>query len=195
MLGCVQGVPCRKRVSAVSDKVIWQVILLSEVRKDFVKKVHEGMTGGHLGRAKTEVQVSRRAYWPGWKTDVAAVLKACAPCAQYQRGNPPKRTPLKPLITGDPWERVSIDITGPHPKSSRGHEYILTLIDHFTKWGEAFPIRNHTAPTVVKQLVSQVFTRFGCPKQLLSDQGPEFDSVLMTELCKSLHIDKARTSP
>ena len=102
---------------------------------------------------------------------------------------------MKPLITGDPWERVSIDITGPHPKSSRGHEYILTLIDHFTKWGEAFPIRNHTAPTVVKQLVSQVFTRFGCPKQLLSDQGPEFDSVLMTELCKSLHIDKVRTSP
>ena len=186
---------CRKWESAVGSEISWQVILPTKVRKDFVKKVHEGMTGGHLGSAKTEAQVSRRAYWPGWKTDVAAVLKARAPCAQYQRGNPPKRTPLKPLITGDPWERVSIDITGPHPKWSRGHEYILTLIDHFTKWGEAFPIRNHTAPTVVKQLVSQVFTRFGCPKQLLSDQGPEFDSVLMTELCKSLHIDKVRTSP
>jgi hypothetical protein len=48
---------------------------------------------------------------------------------------------------------------------------------------------------VVKQLVIQVFTRFGCPKQLLSDQGPDFDIVLIKELCKSLHIDKVRTSP
>ena len=60
---------------------------------------------------------------------------------------------------------------------------------------EASPLRNHTAVTVVRQLVSQVFTRFGCPHQILSDQGPEFDSNLMAELCKQLHIDKVRTSP
>ena len=58
----------------VSDKVSWQVILQSEVRRGFVKKVHEAMTDGHLGRSKTEIQVSRRVYWPGWKSDVSAAL-------------------------------------------------------------------------------------------------------------------------
>jgi len=122
----------RKRGQLASDPA-------DQFSQRLCQKVHEGMTGGHLGRDRTEVQVSRRAYWPAWKSDVAAVLKACVPCAQYQRGNPLKKTPLKPLITGDPWERVSIDITGPHPKSSRCHEYILTLIDHFIKWGKLSP--------------------------------------------------------
>ena len=66
-------------------------------------------------------------------------------------------------------------------------------MDHCTKWAEAFPLRNHTAVTVVRQLVSLVFTIFGCPHQILS--GPEFDSILMSELCEQLHIDKVRTSP
>jgi len=85
--------------------VSWQVILPTDVRRDFVKKVHEVMTGGHLGRIKTEVQVSRRAYWPGWKSDVAAVRRR-APHAHSISGVvlDPKKPPLKPLITGDPWE-------------------------------------------------------------------------------------------
>ena len=123
------------------------------------------------------------------------VLSACAPCAQYIRGGPPRQARLKPLVTGAPWERISIDITGPHPRSSKGYEYILTVIDHFTKWAEAFPLYDHTAPSVARRLVTEVFVRFGCPNQILSDQGPEFDSILMAKICKELRIDKVRTSP
>jgi len=63
------------------------------------------------------------------------------------------------------------------------------------KVGEAFPIRNHTAPTVVKQLVSQVFTRFGCPKQLLSGQGPEFRQCAHDRAVRKSSFDKVCTSP
>ena len=63
------------------------------------------------------------------------------------------------------------------------------MIDHFSKWAEAFPIREHTAPTVARLLVTQVFARFGCPKQILADQGPEFESQLLATLCKNLGID------
>ena len=102
---------------------------------------------------------------------------------------------MKPLVAGSPWERMSIDVTGPHPPSAKGHRFILTLVDHFSKWAEAFAVRKHTAPVIARILVTQVFARFGCPDQILSDQGPEFESELMTELCKELHIDKVRTSP
>ena len=65
------------------------------------------------------------------------------------------------MNTGMPFERVGIDITGPHPKSKNGFTYILTMIDYFSKWAEAFPIRNQEAHTVAKVLVDRVFSRFG----------------------------------
>jgi transposase InsO family protein len=71
----------------------------------------------------------------------------------------------------------------------------LTCIDPFTKWAEAFPIRNKEAETVAKVLVEQVFCRFGVPIAMLSDQGKEVDGNLMREICRLLEIDKLRTTP
>jgi hypothetical protein len=68
-------------------------------------------------------------------------------------------------------------------------------VDHFTKWAEAFAITNHTASTVAKVLVAQIFSRYGTPKQILSDQGPEFESELFKELLRWMEIDKIRCSP
>ena len=96
---------------------------------------------------------------------------------------------------GEPMERWGIDLTGPHPTSAGGHKYILTAIDYFSRWTEAFPIRNQEAATVAKVLVEQVFVRFGVPLQILSDQGPNFESGLFQEMCRLLGIDKVRTSP
>jgi Integrase core domain len=70
----------------------------------------------------------------------------------------------------------------------------LTLVDHFSKWAEAIPIANHTAQTVAKALMTNVFARYGVPLQLLSDRGPEFESEMFSELMKSMGIDKLRSS-
>ena len=67
-------------------------------------------------------------------------------------------------------------------------------MDHFSKWTEAWPIRNHEAVTVARILSDQLFARFGIPLQLLSDRGTEFESQLMRELCIALGIDKLRTT-
>ena len=72
-----------------------------------------------------------------------------------------------------------VDVTGPHPVSGRGHQYILTCIDGFTKWAEAFPIWNHDAETIAKIFVEQVFSRYGTPLSLLTDQGRDVDGNLM----------------
>ena len=98
------------------------------------------------------------------------------------------------MLVGEPFERVSIDITGPHPRSVKGHVFLLTVMDSCTKWAEAIPLRNHTAPTVAKALMTHVFSRFGMPLQLLSDRGPEFESELFQELCRWMEIDKVRTT-
>ena len=194
-LKVVKGMLCRRFDYLDGRPVVWQIIVPFKLRKSMFKAVHEGMTGGHMGRRRTQLQIQQRAYWPGWTADVSRYLKQCSPCAQYHRGNPPRNSALKPFPAGDVWETVSIDITGPHPRSRHGNVYLLTIMDHFSKWADAIPIPNHTAVTVARVLFNRVFVYRGVPLRLLSDQGPELESNLMSELCKWMGVQKLRTTP
>ena len=68
-------------------------------------------------------------------------------------------------------------------------------MDSFSKWTEAFPLRNKEAETIAKVLVEQVFTRFGAPLSILSDQGKEVDDRIVGEVCRLFGIEKLRTTP
>jgi len=149
------------------------------------KFVLEGLTGGHMGRGRTEAQ--------DWGTseesrimaqlvdDVQIFAGACSPCAQCYRGPPPRQAhnarwrkvracinrhhwrdkPTMPV--GERFARVSIDIIGPFPTSSKWNNFFLTVMDHFTKWTEAIPLRNRTEPTVAHTLLRHVFNQLGMP--------------------------------
>ena len=92
-------------------------------------------------------------------------------------------------------ERVAVDIMGPVPQTDNGNLYILVLGDYFSKWTEAFPLKDHTAQTVADVLVEQFVSRFGVMRSLHSDQGREFESDLISEMCKLLQVRKTRTVP
>ena len=109
-------------------------------REEIMHQAHAGFTGGHLGERRTIAQVRRRAYWPGWAAETKRACRQCNTCAQYKRGTAPRQGPLQAMTVGMPWERIGIDITGPHPKSRNGYVYMLTIMDYFTKWADAFPI-------------------------------------------------------
>ena len=173
---------------------MWQVIMPKAVRQQFIRQVHT-QAAGHLGRNKTQAHVARRAYWPGWTEDVDREVRKCPECAKYHRGAAPRQLPLRPFHSGEPFEVVSIDITGPHPRSKQGNEYIVTIVDLMSKWAEAVAVRNHTAPVVARIIMENIVAKFGTPLRIVSDQGSEFQSGLFTELCKRLQIDKVRTSP
>ena len=89
---------------------------------------------------------------------------------------------------------VSVDIVGPFPESQEGNKYILVAVDQFTKWSEAFPIPNQEASTVASVLSQEWFFRYSPPEILHSDQGRQFESHLIQELCKILQIKKTHTS-
>ena len=102
---------------------------------------------------------------------------------------------MHPLVSGDAWERISIDITGPFPRSRRGNVYIVTIVDHFSKWSIAEPVPNHHATTVAKILLEKVFLIFGPPLQILTDRGSEFESGLLHSLYDWFNVDNLRTTP
>ena len=188
------GILQRRYESLNSSTVTWQTVLPMKLRKEFLSVIHGGMTGGHLARKRTAASIQARAYWPTWSSDLDSFLKGCQPCARYHRGGLPRKAGICTPLVSEPWMRVSVDITGPHPKSSRSNQFILTLVDHFSKWAEAIPLRNHTASTVARALMTHVFSKYGAPLQLLTDRGPEFESQLFQELMRWMEIDKLRTT-
>ena len=83
---------------------------------------------------------------------------------------------------GSPMERMAMDILSFREITEDGNCCVLVIVDYFSKWTESFALPDHTALTVAECLVTEVFTRFGVPRILHSDQGAEFTSRLMTEL-------------
>ena len=192
----------------IKDDILWryfahpnhdgghlQLVVPRNLRDEILKECHEGMSGGHLGQEKTLHRVKERFYWPGHYNDVCNWCLTCKACATRKTPAPTQRAPLGTVKAGYPTQVMAVDLVGPLPESTSGNSYILVVGDYFTKWMEALPVPNQEAVTVAEKLVNEVFFRYSIPEQLHSDQGAQFESQLMGEVCKLLHINKTRTTP
>ena len=83
---------------------------------------------------------------------------------------------------------------GPLPQTCCGNKHILVVVDHFTKWCEAFATPDQKASTVAPLLVSYIFSHFGPLAVLHSDQGHNFESTLLHEICNFMGITKTRNT-
>ncbi len=72
--------------------------------------------------------------------------------------------------------------------------YLLTLVCLATKWPDAIPLRNNTARSIAEGLWS-IFSRTSIPERILTDQGTQFCSRLMKDLCALLQVERVRTAP
>ncbi len=86
-------------------------------------------------------------------------------------------------------------MVGPLPVTSQGNKWILVLSDHFTRWHDALPIPDATAPTIASTLDTKVFSVLGLPEEIHSDRGTQFESDLLSELCNLWGVMKTRTTP
>jgi len=172
-----------------------QVLVPQKLREEVLTDLHEGPLGGHLGVDKTLARVQERFYWPGYHDDIQNRCRCCAACATRKNPTPTSRAPLTSVKTGYPLQLVAIDILGPFPESEAGNSYILVVADYFTRWTEAYPIPNQEATTVAKKLTDEFFFWFSPPEQLHSDQGRNFESAVIADICKLLAMRKSRTTP
>jgi transposase InsO family protein len=164
------------------------------VRQDLIKQAHCGLNA-HVGAHKTIEAVRLRAFWVNWTKEINLFCAKCVNCAQYRRRKLPHQTKLRPLLVGEKWSRVSVDICGAFPRSKNGYNYTLTAICEFSKYAECWPIRNKEAATVARVFFENWVCRYGVPDQIMSDLGLQFEGVLFKELCRHLGIEKLRSTP
>ena len=172
-----------------------QIVVPKKWRNKLLSMAHDIPSAGHLGNRKTRQRLMQHFFWPGIFGDVA---QYCRSCPQCQKSIPKGRVGRAPHVDvppmDEPFLRVAIDIVGPLPRSQAGNKYILVCCDYVTRYPEAVPLKNQEAETVADALVG-IFSRVGIPKELLSDQGTNFMSELIQELCRLLQIRKLTSTP
>ena len=163
------------------------------LRAEILYLFHDSPLAGHVGRDKMLQLISQRFYWRAWQKDVAQWVRECPLCQIGKASKTSKFGLLQPKDIRFPWEMVSIDIMGPLPPS-KGKQYILTMIDCFTRFCILTPLKTRTATVVADAMFLHLVCTFSVPRAILSDQGPEFESLLFKHLCERLGLKKVRTS-
>lgn len=171
-----------------------RIVLPKSMIYEVLSQLHDSPSSCHPGVRKTLLRVKRHYYWPGMTQHIVNWVKSCNSCME-KRGHKPKA--LAPLqrseIPEGPFQKVAIDIVGPLPISDQGNKYLITYIDHFSRWCEAYPVPEIGSKDVARTLLD--FTsRFGCPAVILTDKGTNLISESMQSLYRSLGIKKVQTT-
>jgi hypothetical protein len=148
-----------------------------------------------LGIERTVEKVKSRYYWRGISKDVSAYVNGCMECNQNKKATVTARYPMLYYHAGAPMERVHLNFIGPLPCTEQGNEHILMMVDQFNKWVKCIHLPSQSAEEMARATVNQFFSRFGCPFQVFTDQGRNFESALFRAMCDLLHIHKSRTTP
>ena len=111
-------------------------------------------------------------WWPQIDNDIEMMSKGCLECQQSQPV--PAKAPLHPWEwPSKPWSRLHVDFAGP----VQGHNMLLILIDAYSKWIEAFPVKSTTSSMVILQCLRSVLAWFGLPDTIMSDNATCFVSA------------------
>lgn len=173
------------------NKTVYQLVLPKTLRNPVLYSLHDEM--GHLGAERTLELARSRFYWPKMSFDVESKIKSCPRCIK-RKSQPDKAAPLVNIQTSRPMELVCMDFLSIEP-DSHNFKDILVITDHFTKYATTIPTRDQKALTVAKCLWEQFFVHYGFPERLHSDQGRDFESQVIKELCALVGTKKVRTSP
>ena len=186
-----EGLKYRVRKSAYQED---RLVVPALMRNKVLRHYHDLPFSGHSGVLRTTQRITERIYWYGLHDDAKMYCNNCISCQKRKTPVSPHLAPLQRFqeVT-KPWERVSLDIVGPLKASRRNNRYLLTFIDHFTKYSIILPMHNQTAQTVAKLFVNEVIAKHGTPLRLLTDRGTQFTSNMFREVCKLLQIRQIMT--
>jgi transposase InsO family protein len=172
-----------------------RLVVPSSLKQEVLFFCHDAKSAGHLGQTKTLLRLKQSFLWHNMAQDCRLYVASCSVCNKNKKQCVKPKASLRSYHAGFPMERVHLDILGPFNISDQGNSYVLMLIDQFTKWVEMAAIPDQTAETVAKKFLTHFIVTFGCPLEVHTDQGRNFESSLFKTFCELFQITKTRTTP
>ncbi|KAJ6844563.1 uncharacterized protein M6B38_293215 [Iris pallida] len=170
--------------------------LSNEEAAEALQEAHDGTCGAHQPGPKLQDRLRRMGYyWPTMAADAVEYAKKCHACQLYADFIHTPSEPLHPTVASWPFEAWGMDIVGPiTPPSSRGHRFILAITDYFSKWAEAVPLAEVKSSRVVSFIKHHVIYRFGVPRRIIHDNGPQFISHIFSRFCDKNRIQNVAST-
>ena len=175
-----------------ADQVIRRCVPEDEMHS-ILNHCHTLPCGGHFGGQRTAAKVLQSGfYWPSLFKDAHLFVSTCDKCQRMgniSRKDEPPMHPILEVVLFDLW---GIDFMGPFP-ASYNNLYILLAVDYVSKWVETIPTRTNDAKVVAQFLRSNIFSRFGTPRALITDNGTHFCNKVIDKVLQKYGV-RHRTS-
>lgn len=161
-----------------------RVMIPSILQGEIMKELHVG----HIGIVKMKALARCFCYWKNIDTHIEQYIKSCRACCMKQN-EPPKETIHKWESASHPWQRIHIDFAGPDAGL-----YYFIVVDSYTKWVEVLPTKTTNTDWCIRQL-RNMFSTFGIPSVLVSDNGPQFKSCMFETFLQNNNVCHRTSAP
>ncbi|HEX4850025.1 MAG TPA: integrase [Puia sp.] len=157
------------------------------------KTYHDSPITGHPGQHKTNLLIKNEYYWPGMTRYINNYVKGCAICQQMKPDTHPLKHPLTPIKSEvtRPFQQVTMDFITDLPPSN-GFDSIMVVVDHGLSKGVIYiptTKKGLDAKKTLELYIDNVWKRFGWPKIIISDCGPQFSSQMFQDTAKAMGIN------
>jgi hypothetical protein len=139
-----------------------------EQAKVAVREVHDGICGAHQSPYKMNWLLRRVGfYWPTMMDDCVKYQKGCEVCQRFKNIQLAHAGVMNSIVKSWPFRGWGLDfISEIHPRSYKGHRFILVATDYFTKWTKVVPLKNMTRQEVISFVQEHIIYRFRVPQTL-----------------------------
>eukprot|EP00253_Pinus_taeda_P033758 PITA_33758 len=162
---------------------------------DILKAYHDWPSRGHFAERRIAHKVLQTGYyWPTIIKDARKFVQACDSCQRAGRPGPADEMPLLPQLVIEPFERWALDFVGPINPPSNQRIYILVATEYVTKWVEAEAFPRATEDSVI-QFLLHLFVRYGLPREVITDGGPQFVGHKLATTLNNYHVQHKITTP
>jgi hypothetical protein len=166
------------------------------LRTWLLSSAHDTLLGGHHSAAATAAWLGERVWWPNMARDSLHYVRSCEQC---QRNKPDQRgrqgLPLSIQTPSTPWEVICMDFIGPLPRTARGHDMVLVVVDKLTRWVYYIPSRQTaTAQDTFALLDRFVLANHDTPRQIISDRDTRFTSRFWEDLWSAMRTQLKRST-
>ena len=175
-----------------ADQVIRRCVPEDEMHS-ILNHFHTLSCGGHFGGQRTAAKVLQSGfYWPSLFKDAHQFVSTCDKCQRMGNISRKDEPPMHPILEVELFDLWGIDFMGPFP-ASYNNLYILLAVDYVSKWVEEIPTRTNDAKVVAQFLRSNIFSRFGTPRALITDNGTHFCNKVIDKVLQKYGV-RHRTS-